>query len=197
MRRAIVGSLGVVLLSALGAGCGSPPEPMTGHFHFSHGCRAVAEEMIPGCVGGGDDYSGGVGSGSPPLQLLCQVQRSENGPNRLRFLIVRGGTVPDEGVGISVCGQIGGEQQEMSGGTVSLFFNGTTSKRNALGDKCQVFIKELGTDSFSGRIRCIDAPDSTSPPRLRFISGVGGQTEMPDWADFEFSGCTETAVICN
>jgi len=152
--------------------------------------------MRPGCPGDNRLYTGTSGSGDPPLTVTCTVQRASGStPARVQFSIGRGGTSFDTSVGISVCGDVAGENQEMNNGRVDLFFSGPTSRNNAVPGTCHVFIKTLGTNSFSGRLQCTDAPDTDSPARLRFVNGTG-TTEMPLWADFEFTSCLQRSVAC-
>jgi hypothetical protein len=205
MRRGLLTAFGMVLVGAWVSDCGPPPVPLTGSIHYNSGCNMTMTN--PPCASTELFVNEATSnSGTPPAIVSCAVAPGQAGGNmRLRFSIGRSETGNlNGGEGLSLCGEVGGNGQDMTNTRIQMYFLGdsasaSSSVGTATDGTCQVHINNISSDAFDGWIRCSNVPSSTSPPKLRYIQGVqGGQnpTADPMNGDVSFVSCTTLATAC-
>jgi len=198
MRFSILTNAALFAVVAVASDCGPPPVPMTGTLHYNSGCRQTGTN--PACTGSEVFFNAATDrSGSPPAQLNCVVDRSASaGPVRIRFVLSRTAGAPDTGDGMAVCGSVAAAGSALTNGWVNVYRLGNNSLNN-MPPVCDVVVTELGTTSFAGRVKCVDAPSGTAPPSLYYVRGVTSgmnPTATTEWGEFSFISCSEGLVNC-
>jgi len=190
--------------------CGPPPLPLHANVAYTETCRSVPAEMRPGCPGSAWVFVGGLREGNPPLDVSCTVSPDMT---RVRFRVARGtGLSFAENPGIFVVGTVAGNVPNASlrDGCADVHFQGAQSDGNPIpgavssnGRGCDVRINALSIDSsgtranISGRIRCVDLPDTSVPARYHQVGTSDPMTD-PEYGSFEFISCTvgQIAQMC-